>query len=337
MLHNKTYTLFLLIIVFCGSLSSCATVLNSSISKVSIQPSETTNYVIDGDTLINRSSEPLTTRFRNSREPLQLNLFNEDHEQTVEVYPIRSKPYYLNFFSPYWAGFLVDELSTRKWKYPRRVYVDMKTGGYLPYFPMDTAAVLSRPNRLAITPMAPVGDQHPGIELAFQRLIDVRYAFQASYKQFIPANSNIARDASGFNLGFELKYYYRNTVNSRFYLSANLEYLNKRHQAVLAFAESDFDYAGDYLVVYNLADIHKKFYSFSPRFGIELTLGKKLVLDSYVGAGLRFRNVSQRNTPPGLEHISSEWEWFDINYDSNKATKSLGANLDLNFRVGWVF
>ena len=205
---------------------------------------------------------------------------------------------------------------------------------------MDTTRILGQPNRISVTPMAATGIQHPGIEAAYQRSLGLKHSIQFTYKHFISANSDLARNSKGFSMGFETKYYYRNNRNSRFYLSIDLEHINKTHDAVLRYAEEGFNdefYNEDAVFIYNLTNIHKKFYSLTPRFGIELFLTEKLVIDGYVGAGIRHRNVIHRNAPAGFEAFYGDWEWFDINYESNRATHSLGANLDLNFRIGWVF
>ncbi len=326
------------LLLICMSISSCATLLNKRQSVITFQTSENVDYVFKGDTLVHENTNKFARVYRNKKQPITLTFINKDYERQINIRPKKVGLYYLNVFSPYWLGFGVDELTRRKWTYPKNVFVNMEKGSYLPYFPMDTSMVLNKPNRLSLTPLAPLGNQHPGIELSYQRALGMKYAAQITYKQFIPAQSDLAKNATGFSLGFELKRYYRNTTNSRFYLSANLEYLHKNHEAVLRYSEpQDFIQQEEPVAIWSLIGIEKRFISMVPRFGIEYYLTKRLLVDGYFGVGLRYRNVSHKNTPHGLVLSATYWEWFDIEYDSNRPTQSFSANLDLNFKIAYSF
>ncbi|GHE62955.1 hypothetical protein [Roseivirga thermotolerans] len=322
-------------IIMCLFMQSCASLFNSRYSTVTIETSEPANFIIDEDTLINKMPGPFTTVFENTTQPLSIGFFNEQHQTRISILPVRSKLYYLNLFSPYALGFLVDELNTKKWEYPRRVYVDLAGGFYTPYLPADSALLISRPNRIALTPLSPVGGQHPGLEISYQHMLSIKHSLQFTYKHFIPFNSELAKEARGFAATTEVKRFYRNTRNSRFYLSLGYEYLNKTSEASLSFTEPDGQ--GD-IVVWQLTQIKKQFHSLTPRWGIEYSLGKRLILDGFAGFGARIRNVEHINPPENLEHFNAQWEWINYNFASNRQVKNQWAlNLDLNLKIAWLF
>ena len=110
-------------------------------------------------------------------------------------------------------------------------------------------------------------------------MLSIKHSLQFTYKHFIPFNSELARKARGFATTTEVKRFYRNTRNSRFYLSLGYEYLNKTSEASLSFTEPDGQ--GD-IVVWQLTQIKKQFhenlndfdfekvkYSFDKLLGIE--------------------------------------------------------------------
>lgn len=330
----------LLAVILIYSVSSCATVLNSRMSKVSIKSSEPVDYVYEGDTLYNRASTPLDAFFVSAKEPLVLDVFNNTLKGRVVIRSRRPKLYYLNVFSPYWVGFAVDELNLnkRKWDYPRRVFIDLENNFYLPYFPMDSSFIDHNKSRISLTPLSGVGNHNPGIEASFQRNLNFKYSYQLTARSFISAGSELARNSRGYSIGGELKYFYKNTQNSRFYLSTNIEYFNKKHTANLNFVELDLP--NELFPIEDITTseirIHKKFYSLTPRFGIEYYLTNRLVLDSFIGIGVRYRDVQHLNAPD-LNHISNESGWWDITYNSNREANEFGANLDLNFKIGWHF
>lgn len=321
--------------------SSCATVLSSRMSQVSIQSSERVNYIYEGDTLINLSDEPLNANFLNSRNSLILQYFNRNQSNSIAIQPIRAREYYLNVFTPAWAGFIIDELSPRKWAYPRKVYLDVEQGSYLPYFPMDSLRLNKFSNRFSISPFSAIGDHNPGIEIAYQHHFSDRFALQLSYETMISANSELARNSSGYRAGVEFKYYLRNTEDIRYYLSTNVAYLDKTYTSNQAFIDSQILTSDNIIeegdIFYQDIRVQKRFFSITPRFGAEYYLSDRWVIDGYIGLGPRFRRVEHLNAPANSVHFDEESSWFNVVYGSNQEVDNVSGNFDLNLRIGFRF
>lgn len=321
--------------------SSCATVLSSKVSPVKIQSSERVNYIYQNDTLLNRSDEPLGANFINDRNALELQYFNGKHSNKISIQPIRAQEYYLNVLTPAWAGFLVDELSPRKWAYPRKIYIDVEEGSYLPYFPMDSLRLNKFSNRFSLSPFSAIGDHNPGVDMAYQYHFSDRYAIQLSYEAMVSADSELGRNSSGYRAGLEFKYYLRNTESIRFYLSTNLAYLNKNYTSNQAFVNSQLQNNNNLIeegdIFYEDIRVQKQFFSITTRFGAEYFLSDRWILDGYIGLGPRFRRVEHLNAPANGVHFDEESSWFNIVYGSNQEVNNASANFDLNVRIGFRF
>lgn len=330
--------LFLILVVFT---SSCATVLNKRYGKTEITTSETVNYVYQGDTLLNKINTPFTVYKKREKAPLEVQLFNDSTSRKLIIGSKKSWVYWANSTSYFFLGFLVDEISKRKFTYPKKVYVDLSQTeiSYLPYVPMTPDLILKK-NRISVTPTSWIGRYHPGIELSFQRLHGSKFATQVSYSHLISRQTPYARDTKGFKLGIEEKFFIQNTNDYRIYTSLTFEYLRKNHQDSFNFLIPDDtpDNPFDNDRFTQSVEIEKRFLSITPRIGFEKYLSKRLVFDSYFGLGFRYRRVRL----PGISTDSlfedeSDSIWGDYRYSSNKPNNNLTVSFDLNFRLGWTF
>jgi len=322
------------------SCSSCATLLNKSHQVVSIRSTEPVNYVYQDDT----TQAPPKTDFqivvKKEKLPLNVMLFNDSTSRKLSIGYKKNWTYGLNLFSPYLGGFVVDEISGKKFSYPKRVFVDMGNSevNYIPYYPMPERRLEFR-NRFSITPTAISGIYHPGIEVGYQRLIGSRFAIQTNMRYLLAANTNYSRNAEGFRIELNPKYYLRNQERSRIYTSLSFQYLNKDHEAEYNFLiPENFDddnFENDQIL--QLLRVEKRFISFTPRIGFEHYLSDRLIIDAFLGIGLRYRKTTVLGANPDYVFSDGNWEWFDVEYDSNRPGNRISANLDLNFRIGWVF
>jgi hypothetical protein len=108
------------VLFICMSISSCATLLNKRQSVITFQTSENVDYVFKGDTLVHENTNTFARVYRNKKQPITLTFINKDYERQINIRPKKVGLYYLNVFSPYWLGFGVDELTRRKWTYPKK-------------------------------------------------------------------------------------------------------------------------------------------------------------------------------------------------------------------------
>ena len=235
------------------------------------------------------------------------------------------------------AGALVDELTGKKWTYPKQVYIDLNSPkGYLNYFPMDSSYHKLK-NRISFTPLSSIELYHPGFEFSYLRHHNTESATQLTFSSLIARNDEYSRQAEGFELGLEHKIYLRNGERTRIYVSGSVDYLNKDHRAETNLRipeENRPEWEWDRFT--RLVDIEKRFINFTPRIGMEQYITKRLVLEAYTGIGMRFRNVRMPGIDPETVVPNDGWFW-DSEGLSNSPGKNFGLNFDANFRIGIQF
>lgn len=341
-MHQKLmkHTLLLLALVLLSS--SCASIINGKRSNVNIKTSRGTNLVIEGDTLLRDSNQTVYLTVENDRSPLQVTAFDSIRSKPYFIQSKTSATYWLNVFSMpfFFTGFLADEVIGMKRRYPRNVYIDVDgiNNSYQPYFPMDTA-LLARKNKITFAPLSIVHEYHPAFEFGYERLHKNSFATQVTLGVFRSWDNNYARNSKGVKVSVEEKYFFRSQTRTRFYSSFVVEHHNKTHEADLNFVTVDSQGNPQWRdgQFRQRTTVEKRFYGFTPRFGFQSYLSERLIVEGFFGIGLRHRQVRHRNVLPSARYDSRFGEWFDIEEDSNRPGKEMGANFDLNFRIGWVF
>ncbi|WP_141719753.1 hypothetical protein [Roseivirga misakiensis] len=333
MKYNKLL-LFVLLAVIC---SSCATIINKPNQNIKLRANQETKLIVQNDTLNAPKGETINFSVLRKR-PFDLGVLKNGEIQTLSIETKTPTYYWANAWT-YGIGFVVDEISKDKLIYPNRIYLDLSENqvSYLPYFPMSEER-LKLKNQISITPTALVGFYHPGIEVGYQRLLGQNFALQANYRHMLSANNEFARNASGFRVELNPKFYFRNEEKSRIYSSLSLEFLRKDHDAEFSFSVpenfDDDDFSND--IIDEILPVEKRFFSITPRIGIEHYLSDRLVLDAFFGIGLRYRETRVLGVNPNYEFFSED-DWFMVRYDSNRPSNRLGVNFDMNFRISWVF
>lgn len=334
----KQGLLFLALVLLC---SSCASIINGNRSNVNIKTSRATNLVIEGDTVLRDSNETVFLRVENDRGPLRVTTFDSLGTKPLFISSKTSGTYWLNGLTApiFFAGFLVDEITGMKRRYPKNVYIDVDgiNNSYLPYYPMDTT-ILELKNKITFAPVSIVHEYHPAFEFGYERLHKKSFATQVSLGIFRSWSNNYARNSKGFKASIEEKYFFRNQTRTRLYVGFAIEHHNKQHDADLRFVTVDNQ--GNTLwengTFRQRITVKKHFFGFTPRVGFQTYLSRRLVAEGFGGIGLRHRSVRHLNSSPNTR-FTTDWEWFDIETDSNRPGRSVSFNWDLNFRIGWVF
>lgn len=323
--------------------SSCATLMNKSYMEITVRTEQPLNFILEGDTIMNESGEDFTFFRKNDVEPIPLKVYNDEGVKRLPIFARKSPWYWANatLIGAYVVGApvgaLVDELTGKKWTYPKQVYIDMNSPkGYLYYFPMDSSYHQYK-NRISITPLSSVELYHPGIEFSYLRHHDTESATQLTFSSLLSRNNEHSREAEGFEIGIEHKIYLRNAERTRLYVSGSFDYLNKDHriEADLWAPEEDTP-QWEWDRFRRLVTIEKRFYNFTPRIGIEQYLTRRLVLEAYTGIGVRYRDVRMPGIDPETVAPNDGWFW-DSDRFSNSPRKNIGLNLDANFRLGIQF
>lgn len=333
---KQLLVLFLLTLLTC----SCVTITNGPYQEMMIKANETSQVVIQNDTLQAQKDEALSIIVQRSTKPLDIQVLSPQKSQNVRVRPYRPAHYWANITS-LGLGFIVDEISRKQFVYPQKVFLNTTDGDYTPYFPMEDELIHDK-NRLSITPSVLFGHYNPGLEISYQRLIGKSAAVQLSITTPFSRDDEYSRNVSGFRAGFEVKKYFQNQERTRLYSSLNIEYFEKNHLSNFEVWDTnspnntDSDFYNDIYAV-SMLEVDKAYLSLTPRIGVEHYLTKKLVLDGFFGVGVRYRRSEVIGLDPAL---SIREDFFSTLFGptlSNRPRNSLTLNFDLNVRVGWVF
>lgn len=331
------------ILVLALACSSCASILTGKRSQVKIHTDKSVPIVVDRDTINWVGGGPITWRVENKKMPLPIIVLDSTQRQPfLAIKAHKPFTYWLNavpFF--YFGGFLVDEVTGLKWRYPRNIYITSDSTGlsYLPYVPMEPE-MLERKNKVTFAPLSVINAYHPAWELGYERLQGDRGAIQFTFGIFRSWENNYARNSRGFKTSVEKKFYLRNQRTTRFYLSGVLEYIHKNHDANLQFevVDAQGNLVQPVQVFNQLMTIEKRFVSLKPRFGVETYITPRFVVEGFFGLGIRSRVVRHQNNNPFIRFREDLDLFFvDTEYLSNRPTINFGLDFDLNFRLAWVF
>ncbi len=329
--------------LFLVMFSSCATLFNRSYMDVEIKANESLQLVYNNDTLSAQPDQGIRIPVKNQKEPLALIAIGESETKAVAIRSKKGSVYWSNFFTlPIWgAGFLVDEISGKKFNYPNKVFIDFKKPGnsYYPYFPMKDE-LIAKKNLFGINPFGFFREAHPMVEVSYERIMNRQLSSRFTYGHLLDVDNEFSRDSEGFQASLEQKYYYRNEDRTRLYVSLVLEHLNKSHLAELTL-ESTSDLINDPFgsQFTQQSRVKKVFTSLTPRIGFQTYLGDGFILEGFAGLGMRHRKVSHPDVDPRFRVVDDGGGWLftDIDLLSNRAENRLTSNWDLGFRLIWAF
>lgn len=335
----KQGLILVVLILFC---SSCASVFNGKRSNVKIHSEQMVDLVVDGDTILRSDNNPVYLDVENRKRPMFITVLDSAGQGSLAVTPHKPATYWLNVIPViYFAGFLVDEITGLKWRYPRNIYIQSQGNlySYLPYLPMDST-LLERKNKITFAPFSLVLEYHPAVEFGYERLHGSRSATQLSLGFLRSWNNEYARNSRGIKASLEHKLFFRNQNKLRLYTALALEYLHKDHDADLSMEVIDSD--GNAVFPFNRfvrrTTVQKRFIALTPRIGFQSYLTPRLVAEGFFGAGLRARDVTHENSVPFARHVGNfEWLLFNDEYVSNREIRNITINFDLNFRLAWTF
>lgn len=328
-------SLFLMLLVLLCS--SCATIINSKMTRSKVLVNEPARVVVEGDT-----SAPATEHLlplKRSSKPVEIHVLGDSVTRSIAVKPIPSPALLLNL--AFWPLILVDGVTERGDSYPRRIYVDLNSDkpGYLTYKVPEA----HQNNILKITPLRVVGLVNPSIEIIYERRTGNQFATQLMISPLLPGNIFDARkqfntEIKGFRTAIEERWYFKKSAPARKYFALEIDYLKNRYRAWNWFFDGppdpdlDPDFGLQYLDTFNV----KKFTAgFALKFGIQ-KLVNRFVIDYYVGLGAKYREATHYNRR-NPDDIMVGPRHPNVWHETNRDGKFWTILFPMNIRVGWLF
>ncbi len=331
-------TLFFALIL-CFTITSCSTLFNKRIDIVNIKSNEAVKVVVDNDS-INKLLMEHTVVVERGEKNISITLYNDSLEKTISVYSQLSFSYWLNFLSPFSAGFLVDMSSPKRFDYPNNISVDMNDASSIYYdYNIYNPKLINAKNSLKLTPLKAIGLFNPRLELSYERLLSKNISLQISggYLMPVPFRRNydyFISDRTGFTATVEGRYYLNQTFAGT-YVAMNFDYLNSNHPEIRSFLDTDRSF-----LFQDSITVIKQTYTTNFLVGYQKVVGS-FVFNFYAGLGLRFRDVKYKDlTLDNAVEIYRRNDFFpieDFYENSNLRGFTNSISIPLNMKVGYLF
>lgn len=327
------------LLVFC----SCATILNTAKTPVTVITSEPASLIIGNDTIGNPGPGN-TFFFDRDKKPLNITAYNESVTKSVSVQAANSAAYWLNLYPNlhFWTGFFIDTRNKKRYTYPRTIYIDLATSdsSYLKYRPLEKA--FDNPNILKTTPLKLAGIVNPAFEVSYERRTGRSFSTQIAASWLLPMSimdigNDFKPNIKGFRLSLEEKWYFRRSAPLGPYAGLEVNYLNTQYRDYWYFGEKEVFLIPDYEYT-NYPDtfgIKKQTASFNLKLGYQHII-KRYSFDFYAGIGIRYKDVRHFDRINPLDEMEMP-RHLNAYYLANQEGKYWTVSIPVNISVGWTF
>ncbi len=113
------------LLIVCGLLSSCATILNSPQTTVEVYTTQASKIIIGKDTLQTENNRVELTLAR-AKDPITITSQTDSLNKTIQLKPKNSGAYWLNLLYTSFVGMLVERDNPKRFTYPKVVSIDSK-------------------------------------------------------------------------------------------------------------------------------------------------------------------------------------------------------------------
>mgnify|MGYP001040359890 CR=1 FL=1 len=316
--------------------SSCATLLNSDSARINLITNQKAELIIENDT-INTDTAAIAYNVIRSEEPLEIKVIGDSISKTVNVQPITSTTYLLNFFLPRFAR-RIDNESPLKFDYPHNIFIDVTNtqNDYLTYNPFK----ITQPSYiLKIAPFSVLNSLNPRLEAGVEVRGKGNLTSQYSVMYLMPyyiinsqvVGTEIRNKQVGYAVSYELKYYYKMPTPNGTYLGLEGRYLNKEFEDIADFRSIQ---GNRYVDTFTIA---RQAFSINPKIGYQIVL-KSMSIDCYAGLGLTYNIVQHNNRIEARDaYTTPNWSKFPSTDVHMRSGNYWTGSLPINIKIGWNF
>lgn len=168
----------------------------------------------------------------------------------------------------------------------------------------------------------------PSVTGGLEYFINPQYSLEATYGWvFNPQIPNL-RAPKGFKTNAELRKYLHPERNKKLRMYFALEYF---YRSLSYGTNNSFGDSIHYNEEYN---VKKNVWGLNTKFGFQLTILHRALLDVYAGPGIRFKNVRHYNRSHPEDAFYS-FEWI-ASQDRDRAGSYVVPSLALGFKIGYI-
>ncbi len=196
-------------------------------------------------------------------------------------------------------------------------------------------------NSTYFNPVIVFGFVNPALEFGyirnFENMLSTKFSASYLFAESVTNRSNdIPRDAKGFRLSLEERFYLERTVKQDRYVGIEFAYLQRDQSVLFRFNPQDPYDSTFYDTGYNdTVRVHRQTYSFNLNFGKQYFYNRAYV-EVLFGFGLRYKNIYHTDRINPSDPIEPSKD-FNFKNSNNREKKSWGLSLPLAIRVGYIF
>lgn len=339
----RQYLLLLLALLF---LNSCATVLNGKTTKVNIHAPKGTivthdsaTYQIDDDYI-----QIITKR---SKDSLRLTLSNDSILTPFAFQKRTSALLFLNLYTPYGAGFLLDLTNPKRFTYKRNLRFKIDSTQQKFISPSNAPLVFKKHDVFVYTTPLKAIDffTQPMLTLGAEYFVFKDVSISAEYGTVFTKRLGKKPKFEVFkNKGrafrYELKLYnlLGKSRNQRFnnYLGFETRFLR------FQFSDQDSYYTTNEDINYYVNvpfGVDKKVDIFNLKYGVNYPIGKRFYFDVYTGLGIRIRDIKNiySTEPPERDTTYFTDDDDDHCFFCFRRNETQDSGTFFNFTLGFKF
>lgn len=329
----KSFFTYVLFLIIC---TSCASIINKRTQKIYITSADST-IVLQGNDTISLSSKEHVLRVKRSPLSNDLLLKTKNNQiSEISLHPKSATAYYLNYFyiPTGFIGLLIDGNKPKRYEYYQDYRVDFNNVLSKPAHLGYKQRAKNNPNVLKVTPLKFIGQGNQASEISYERRLNDLFSVQ-----LMASSLHYSYNGAFYNDGF--------VDGSRFALETRYFKAFKKPGAYLAF-EIDYYQLDRKIdqVFYNPTEgvritntyrLDKRVNSYNIKLGRQKYINN-FVIDTYIGLGIRFRNITSNKLDVAPENylLLEERQSFVIT-DQKRIGKTLAISLPLNVRIGYAF
>lgn len=310
--------------------SSCASLFNHRMQRMTIITDTPATVVMNKDTLTNSNNQtPLNALRQGNR--LSLTVFNNSISKKINIREHNSFAYWSNLGFCFSLGMLIDMNNPKRYAYPPIVYVSMKSKD-AKYLTIDSSSIRNK-YILKLSPLKLIDFSNPGLELSCEKRTSKYFTTQVMASVLFPFNfwnfnNNLSQNINGYRAAIEEKYYFKKTAPIGPYVSLELNYLKKSDISTSAHnSDGLFNImSSSRSISIDTIKFHKQTFGINFKIGYQYFI-KRFSFDCYAGLGLRYKDViyfGNTNTANFFYIYEREGRYWHL-------------NVPINVRIGWVF
>lgn len=327
-------------------LNSCTTILHSKKTKVNIHAPNNTKVSYKGEEFVVKDNTVAIFPQR-SKDTLNFELSNDSISTAFAFRKRTSGLFFLNFLSPYYAGFLVDFTNPKRFTYKRHLVFEIDSTQNK-FFSPNTQPITFKKNDLFVytTPLKAIDVfSQPMLTLGAEYFVTDNISVSAEYGTVFTKrigsghnpDINIVKN-KGRAFRYELKYYNLLSISSNPRVN---EYIGLESRFIRYQFNEDISYIRELEEIRFPIDetlvVRKSVNVFNIKYGLNYPIGKHLFIDVYSGFGIRIFDIKNlnRNYNPETDTLDDDDRWhLDFR---RRNIEGLNQDRHFNFTLGFKF